>query len=204
MAQTKIKGSMIESATVPTAALADDAVTYAKIQDVTATDRVLGRSSSGAGVVEEITCTAAGRALLDDADASAQRTTLGLAIGTDVQAYDADTAKLDTAQSWTRPQTATPSALTHNTAWDGTQIQHGTVDVNGSSFTIANPSSSTSGAIYLIYISYTTTHSIAWGANFKGVSGVTPTATAGAKDIFAFRSNGTNLELVGYTLDAGA
>jgi hypothetical protein len=61
-----------------TTALADDAVTYAKIQNVSATDRLLGRSSAGSGNVEEITCTAAGRALLDDADATAQRTTLGL------------------------------------------------------------------------------------------------------------------------------
>lgn len=58
--------------------IADDAVTYAKIQDVTATDRLLGRSTAGAGVIEEIVCTAAGRALLDDAAASNQRTTLGL------------------------------------------------------------------------------------------------------------------------------
>ena len=58
--------------------IADDAVTYAKMQDVSATDRVLGRSSSGAGDVEEIACTAAGRALLDDADAAAQRATLSV------------------------------------------------------------------------------------------------------------------------------
>lgn len=53
-------------------------VTYAKIQNVSATDRLLGRSTAGAGDIEEITCTAAGRALLDDADAATQRTTLGL------------------------------------------------------------------------------------------------------------------------------
>lgn len=53
-------------------------VSYAKIQDVSATDKILGRSTSGAGDVEEISCTAAGRALIDDADAAAQRTTLGL------------------------------------------------------------------------------------------------------------------------------
>ena len=63
---------------IGTTAIADDAVTYAKVQNVTATDRLLGRSTAGAGVIEEITCTAAGRALLDDADAAAQRTTLGI------------------------------------------------------------------------------------------------------------------------------
>lgn len=46
-----------------------------------ATDRLAGRSTAGAGAGEEITCTAAGRALLDDASASAQRTTLGVGTG---------------------------------------------------------------------------------------------------------------------------
>ena len=64
--------------TVSTAKLQDDAVTYAKIQNVSATDRLLGRSSAGSGDVEEVTCTAAGRALLSGADAAAQRTTLSV------------------------------------------------------------------------------------------------------------------------------
>lgn len=40
--------------TLPTSNVADDAITYAKIQNVTATNRVLGRDASGAGVIEEI------------------------------------------------------------------------------------------------------------------------------------------------------
>lgn len=60
------------------ATIANDAVTYAKMQNVSATDKLLGRSTAGAGDVEEIACTAAGRALLDDVDAAAQRTTLGV------------------------------------------------------------------------------------------------------------------------------
>lgn len=40
---------------VTTSTIADDAVTYAKIQNVSATNRILGRDSSSAGVIEEIT-----------------------------------------------------------------------------------------------------------------------------------------------------
>jgi hypothetical protein len=74
---TPSSGTLTNCTGLPTAGLVDDAVTYAKIQDVSATDRLLGRSTAGAGVVEEIACTAAGRALIDDADADAQLATLG-------------------------------------------------------------------------------------------------------------------------------
>lgn len=46
--------------------------------------------TTGADVWAEATITAAGRAILDDATAAAQRVTLGVEIGVNVQAYDAD------------------------------------------------------------------------------------------------------------------
>jgi hypothetical protein len=85
------------------------AVSYAKIQNVSATDRLLGRSTAGAGVIEEIACTAAGRALLDDADAAAQRTTLGLAtIAASGSAADLSTGTVPSA----RLGSGTPSSST--------------------------------------------------------------------------------------------
>lgn len=59
----------------------NDAITYAKMQNVSATDKLLGRATAGAGDVEEITCTAFARTLLDDADATTARATLGVVFG---------------------------------------------------------------------------------------------------------------------------
>lgn len=70
---------------------------------MSATDKLLGRSSAGHGAIEEITCTAAGRALLDDANAAAQRTTLGLGSAS-VENYTA-------ATSWT-PSDGSGAGLT--------------------------------------------------------------------------------------------
>jgi hypothetical protein len=74
---SSIPSGSYASGSIVTADIADNAVTFAKIQQV-ASGVLLGRASAGSGNVEAITLTEAGRALLDDADAAAQRTTLGL------------------------------------------------------------------------------------------------------------------------------
>lgn len=78
---------------------------------VSATDKILGRATAGSGMAEEIACTAAGRALIDDADASAQRTTLGLGSAAVEAAATAATASSipkssslgQLAREWVRP-----------------------------------------------------------------------------------------------------
>lgn len=62
--------------------IANSVVTYGKIQNVSATDRILGRSTAGAGVIEEITCTSAARTLLDDTSTDDMIQTLGGAAAT--------------------------------------------------------------------------------------------------------------------------
>jgi hypothetical protein len=82
---------------------------------VSATDKLLGRSTAGAGAVEEIACTAAGRALLDDATAAVQRATLGVDKGA-LFLYDA--APVDGTVVWAArmPCAGTVDSLT----WDAT------------------------------------------------------------------------------------
>jgi len=85
-----------------------DAITYAKMQNVTATDKVLGRSTAGAGDVEEIACTAAGRALLAAATAAAQEALL---------AAVRENARVMRARMWVQFGSTTAVTFGYSSAW---------------------------------------------------------------------------------------
>ena len=57
LADNAVNSEHYTDGSIDTDHIADDQVTYAKIQNVSATDRILGRDSSGAGIIEEITPT---------------------------------------------------------------------------------------------------------------------------------------------------
>jgi len=83
------KGDIVVSGSGSTWTIDAGVVSYAKIQDVSAQYRLLGRSSSGAGDVEEITSSANVFSILGAANYASVRTLLSLVPGTDVQSYSA-------------------------------------------------------------------------------------------------------------------
>lgn len=81
-----ITSSGLAASAVTTAKINAAAVTYAKIQTVAA-DKVLG--SIAGGTVEEISMNSLGRTIINT-NAAGVRTAIGVVIGTNVQAWDAD------------------------------------------------------------------------------------------------------------------
>lgn len=72
----------------------NDTVAYEQIQNVSATDRLLGRVTAGAGDIEEIPITDFAQTILVAIDASDLSDIINLEVGVDVQAYDATLAAL--------------------------------------------------------------------------------------------------------------
>lgn len=115
----------------------------------------------------------------------------------------ANVAFLNVQQSFTKTQKAAVTALTTAVAGDYNAGQQFSVNVNGSTFTVANPSALTDATYVAIFITFTTSNTVAFGANYKNVAQYTPTATAGKTDFLLFRVNSTNLELITAATDTG-
>lgn len=115
---------------------ASDATLTALAGLTTAADQMI--YSTGVDAFAMTSLTAFGRSLIDDADASAARTTLGLAIGTNVQAWDADLdaiAALAGTSGFLKKTAANTWSLDTNTYITGNQTITLSGDVSGSGTT---------------------------------------------------------------------
>ena len=108
------------------------------------------------------------------------------AIGTSVQAYDADTAKTDVAQNFTAQQRGAITALT-----DGATITPDFALANnfsvtlGGNRTLANPTNLTAGASGCIWITQdgTGSRTLAYGSYWDFTGGTAPTLSTAASAV---------------------
>ena len=110
----------------------------------------------------------------------------GLVVGTDVQAYDADTAKTDVAQTYTAGQRGEITTLT-----DGATITPDFADSNnftvtlGGNRTLANPSNlvaGQSGSIFVVQDG-TGSRTLAYGSQYDFIGGTAPTLSTAANAV---------------------
>jgi hypothetical protein len=119
-------------------------------------------------------------------------------IGIDVQAYDADTAKTDVAQEYTKAQNFNATVLTDaaNISWDASANQVCSV-VLGGDRTLDNLINMKDGATYILTAKQDATGSrtLAYGSAYKWPGGTAPVLSTDANsvDIITFVSDGASM-----------
>jgi hypothetical protein len=120
------------------------------------------------------------------AGGASARTFLGLAIGTDVQAYNANNAVTNAVQTFTSGQRGEITALT-----DGSTITPDLADSNnfsvtlGGNRTLANPSNIVAGQSGSFFITQdgTGSRTLAYGSNYDFAGGTAPTLSTAASAV---------------------
>ena len=180
---------------ISTNKIIDDAVTFAKIQNVSATDRILGRDSSGAGVIEEIT-PAALRTMINVADGATAGKLLANYLATSTSEFSSSSGSFQSAHTITFTPASTsskfliiymPARVITNGSSDN-EITFTDGSNNSNQYRIAAGGSTYKSPTLVFFHNHTISGSTTFTARYRNISG--------NSDTFLLGDNGSGTSLL--------
>ena len=149
-------------------------------------------AGTATGLVKDSDTIAVAKGGTGSTSASAARTALGVAIGSDVQAFDSDTAKTDVQQTFTKSQIASTYTGTGLTL-DFDTYQNFIITLSSGANTLANPSTEASqvgqtGYLIMIQPSSGSAATLTLGSDYESPAGggIALTATNSKYDVIGY------------------